>query len=107
MTVVSTQTFTNAERSAAVDDIEQALAEALHECKAVGGPWMPCDARGECDCWSMSKHILTTKPMRAITRRVALADQLAEALRHERGANGITEIGLQAIAAYDAGEDDD
>jgi hypothetical protein len=31
---------------------------------------MPCDARGECDCWSMSKHVLATEPMRAITRRL-------------------------------------
>jgi len=64
-----------------VSDIEQALAEALHECKAVGGPWTPCDDRGECDCWSMSKHVLATEPMQAIARRAALADQLAKALR--------------------------
>jgi len=55
----------------------EALAQALHEVKAVGGPWMPCQARGTCECRPMAKHLLAALPPGAA---IVTEESLAEAL---------------------------
>lgn len=52
---------------------EARLAAALHEVKAVGGPWRPCQSGDGCDCIPMARHLIAADPTLAADLALAAA----------------------------------